>query len=169
MRKGVFLLVATGAIVLPLLASACGSGSPSRPSSAGTAYTQVVKFSQCMRANGVTNWPDPSSNGRTPSLNQIDPSSPAFERAYTACRKDSPSGLPGPPTPTAAQLRFALAFAHCLRKHGFPQFPDPLATYGPGFMLGRGEYFPNVSTTELESPAFTQAAKACGVQPFSGP
>jgi hypothetical protein len=49
-----------------------------------------------------------------------------------------------------------------------PEFPDPLTTYGPGFTLGRGEYFPPISTNELQSPTFTQAAKACGVQPFSG-
>jgi len=36
-----------------------------------------------------------------------------------------------------------------MRKHGFPQFPDPLTTYGPGFTLGREEYFPDISTTEF--------------------
>jgi hypothetical protein len=169
-RKGAFLLAATGGIiVLSSLASACGSGSPSQPSNAGTTSTQAVKFAQCMRANGVTNWPDPSSNGRTQSLNRIDANSPTFERAYTACRMDAPSGQPGPPAPTAAQLRSALTFARCMRKHGFPQFPDPLTTYGPGFTLARGEYFPNNSTTELNTPAFRQAAKTCGVQLPSGP
>jgi hypothetical protein len=162
----VLLLAATGCIVLSLLASACGSSSPSQPSSAGTTDTQAAKFAQCMRANGVTNWPDLSSSGRPQSLNQIDPNSPALQRAYAACRKDAPSGQPGPPTPTAAQLRFALTFARCMRKHAFPQFPDPLTTYGPGFTLGRGEYFPDISPTELNSPAFTRAAKTCGVQPF---
>jgi hypothetical protein len=165
--KDLSLLAATG-IVLALLASACGSGSPSQPSSAATTYTQAVKFSQCMRANGLTNWPDPISNGRTRSLNRIDPNSSAFGRAYTACRKDAPSGQFGPPAPTAAELRFALAFARCVRKHGFPQFPDPLTTYGPGFTLGRGMYFPPNGTNQVESSAFTHATKACGVQPPSG-
>jgi hypothetical protein len=35
---------------------------------------------------------------------------------------------------------------------------------GLGFTLGKGEYFPIISTNELQSPAFMQAAKACGVQ-----
>jgi hypothetical protein len=124
-----------------------------------------------MRANGVTNWPDPNSSGRTQSLNQIDPNSPAFARAYTACRKDAPSGQIGPPAPTAAQLRFAIGFAQCMRKHGLPQFPDPLTTYGPGLTLGPGEYFPFNSTTDFQtpSPALRQAAKTCGVQLPSGP
>lgn len=121
-----------------------------------------------MRSNDVKNYPDPSSSGRPQSLNQIDPNSPTFKTAYEACRKYLTSGGAGPPAPSAAQLRFALAFARCVRKHGFPQFPDPLTTYGPGFTLGRGEYFPPISTNELQSSAFTQAAKACGVQLPSG-
>jgi hypothetical protein len=152
--------------------AACGSSSkPSRSSTPGSgspALTQAVKFAQCMRANGATKWPDPSSSGHSPSLSQIDPNLPTFQTAYTACRMDLPSGQVGPPVPTAAQLRFALAFARCVRKHGFPQFPDPLTTYATGFTLGRGEYFPPVSTNELQSPAFTHAAKTCGVLPFSG-
>jgi hypothetical protein len=124
-----------------------------------------------MRANGITNWPDPSSNGRPQPLKQIDASSPAFQRAYAACREDAPSGQSGPPAPTAAQLRLALAFAQCMRKHGFPQFPDPLTSYGPGLMLGEGEYFPLDGTTNFQtpSPAFRHAAKTCGVQLPSGP
>lgn len=121
-----------------------------------------------MRSNGVVNYPDPSSSGHSHSLHQIDPNSPTFETAYAACRKDLTSGAVGPPAPTAAQLRFALTFARCVREHGFPQFPDPLTTYGPGFTLGQGEYFPDNSTYQVLSPVFRQAAKACGVQLPSG-
>ena len=70
-RKGVFLVVATGSVALSLLASACGSGSSPKPGSSGSAYTQAVKFAQCMRANGETNWPDPSQQ-RTPAITQPD-------------------------------------------------------------------------------------------------
>jgi hypothetical protein len=161
-------LLAAALAVCSAALAACGSSSKpsssSTPSGSGSALPQAVTFAQCMRSNGVTNWPDPSSNGRSQALNQIDPNSPTFQTAYEACRKDLTSGGPGPPAPSAAQLRFALAFARCVRKHGFPQFPDPLTTYGPGFTLGRGEYFPNIGTNELQSPAFTQAAKACGMQ-----
>jgi hypothetical protein len=153
--------------------TACGSSSnpssSSIPSGSGSVLTQAVKFAHCMRSNGVKNYPDPSSGGGLQPLNRIDPNSPTFTTAFEACRKDlTGGGAGGPPVPSAAQLRFALAFAKCIRKHGFPQFPDPLTTYGPGFTLGRGEYFPNISTNELQSSAFTHAAKACGVQPPSG-
>jgi hypothetical protein len=163
-------------VVCSIALAACGSspnpGSSSTPTASGSAQTQAVKFAQCMRSNGVTNYPDPSSSGRPQSLNQIDPNSPEFQTAYTACRKDLTSGGVGPPAPTAAQLRFALAFAQCMRKNGFPPFPDPLTTAPeqPNFSLGRGEYFPLNSTTDWQtpSPAFKQAAKDCGVQLPSG-
>jgi hypothetical protein len=100
------------------------------------------------------------------SLRQINPSSPAFQRAYTACQKYAPHGEIGPPNPSPAELRFALAFAHCVRQHGFLQFPDPLTTTPdqPNFTLGTGEYFPINNTYQVVSPAFRHAAKACGVQ-----
>jgi hypothetical protein len=117
-----------------------------------------------MRSNGVRAYPDPSGGGRPQLLAHIDANSETFQTAFAACRTDLTSGGIGPPPPTAAQLRFALAFARCLRTHGFQQFPDPLTTYGPGFTLGRGMYFPDNSSYQLQSPAFIQAAKACGVQ-----
>jgi hypothetical protein len=121
-----------------------------------------------MRSHSVTNYPDPSRNGRPQSLNQIDVNSPTFLTAYKACRKYAPNGAGGPPVPSAAQLRFALAFAQCMRMHRFPQFPDPLTTTPaqPNLTLGPGIYFPINSTTDFQSPsqAFRQSAKACGVQ-----
>ncbi len=149
-----------------------GNGTGTAPSGGGPSTASVqngLRFSECMRSNGVTNYPDPSSNARPLSTNHIDPNSPTFRRAYTACRKDASSGGVGPPAPTAAQLRAALAFAQCIRTHGIAQFPDPLTTYGPGFTLGTGEYFPNTGTYQVMSSAFTHAAKACGVQLPSGP
>ena len=158
-----------------LFAAGCGGSSGvARDSSAPTTSTttktgrvaSAVAFAQCMRANGETKYPDPTSSGRTESLSQIDPTSAAFLKAYAACRKDAPSGQAGPPAPTAAELRAALVFARCMRTHGFPQFPDPLTAYGPGLTLGQGEYFPLNSTTDFQSPspALRRAATACGLQ-----
>jgi len=183
---------AAGPLVVVLVAvaaslAACGGSSPNgiasrvatttaSPSSLAQApLAGALRFANCLRSNGVANYPDPSSNGRPQSLNQVNANSPTFLRAYGACRKYAPIGeRGGPPPPSAAQLRFALAFAQCMRTHGFPQFPDPLATAPdqPNFTLGRGMYFPINSTTDWQTPpaAFRRAAKACGVQlPDLGP
>jgi hypothetical protein len=112
---------------------------------------------------GVPSFRDPSGNEGPQSISQIDPNSPTFLAAYKACQKYAPNGHAGPPAPTTAQLRAALGFTRCMRAHRFPQFPDPLATYGPGLTLARGEYFPPIGMSELQSPPFRQAAKTCGV------
>jgi hypothetical protein len=48
----------------------------------------LVQYAQCMRANGIPNYPDPSTNGRT-NFNSlgIDPNSPFFMRANATCGK----------------------------------------------------------------------------------
>ena len=180
-RRPLTLASVFAAAAFSLLAAGCGGGSPSNgvanlgsttttslSSAAQNAAAEAVRYANCMRSNGVTHFPDPSSNGRPQALNQIDPNSATFQTAYKACRKYAANGQGGPPSPSPAQLRLALAFAQCMRTHTFPQFPDPLTTTpeGPNLSLGTGEYFPLNSTTDFQSPspAFRQAAKACGVQ-----
>ena len=152
--------IALSAVGLALAVAACGSSSKQSANGASRSYAKALEYSDCMRAHGMPNFPDPGSTGTLPS-----PALPAFRAARKACAKLQPAGLHlgGPPAPSAAELRAARAFARCIRAHGFSHFPDPLATYGPGLTLARGEYFPPISTIELQSPAFTQAAKACGV------
>src|ERR1700722_3038880 len=113
-------------VVVAVLLSACG-GSPSNGGASGsttttpspgspvqTAVADALRYASCMRSHGVTNYRDPGSSGRALSLNHIDPNSPTFQGAYTACRKYAPNGEIGPPEPTPAQLRRALAFAQCV-------------------------------------------------------
>ena len=52
------------------------------------ARQQALAFSTCMRSYGVPNFRDPSANGNI-SLggNGIDPQSPRYQTATTACRK----------------------------------------------------------------------------------
>jgi len=56
--------------------------------------SQTVKFSQCMRAHGVPNFPDPQTQGGGSffSGNGLDPNSPQFQSAMRACRSLLPSG-----------------------------------------------------------------------------
>jgi hypothetical protein len=59
---------------------------------------QLLKYSQCMRSHGVTNFPDPTTSGGGVSLRVhagpggVDPSSPLFQRAQTACASLQPGG-----------------------------------------------------------------------------
>lgn len=57
---------------------------------------QALRFSQCVRANGVPNFPDPDSTGRIPdpATVGIDQGSPKFEAANQACRNYRPPYMP---------------------------------------------------------------------------
>jgi hypothetical protein len=55
---------------------------------------QAVAFSDCMRRNGIPEYPDPQTGaggGMVIHLANIDPSSPQFQRAQATCRKKFPA------------------------------------------------------------------------------
>lgn len=56
----------------------------------------LLKFSQCMRGHGVPDYPDPAANGLTTPApgkgGDIDPDSPRFQAAVSACQHVLPAG-----------------------------------------------------------------------------
>ena len=89
-----------------------------------------------MRSHGVPAFPDPINNGRTLKVQigpggPVDPSSPQYQSALTACNSLAP-GFGGPeaqPITPADELDYLKAAA-CVRAHGFAGFPDPTITGG---------------------------------------
>lgn len=154
------------ALGIALVAASCGSSSPSRKQ---VAANDFLKFSECMRANGVRNFPDPSSGGGI-NLNPgsgLNPFSPSFKAAQSHCRKLLPGG--GPPTkPSAQEERAMLRVAQCMRAHGVTGFPDPTLTppsspAGYSILEDRGGVVIAIpDTVDVQSPAFKQAARTCG-------
>lgn len=147
--------------------TADGGGSPSTGSGPGGGVGGLTmkmqdgaKFSACMRAHGVRNFPDPGAQGaiQIGPGSGIDPSSHTFQAAQAACRKLLPNG--GQPTPQqmAAMQRQALAFSACMRSHGLPDFPDPTFRGNHISIAIRGG--PG-SDLDPRSPAFQAAQKAC--------
>jgi hypothetical protein len=57
---------------------------------------QGLSFSQCMHTHGVTNFPDPGSDGRIPDPASfgINQGSPQFEAANQACARYRPPYIP---------------------------------------------------------------------------
>jgi hypothetical protein len=91
--------------------------------------TKAVLFSECMRANGVSGFPDPDATGAltidaVANGSSVDTDSPAFEQALSACKELEPSGFTGHERTTEQQAA-ALRFAQCIRDHGVRDFPDP--------------------------------------------
>lgn len=115
--------------MLAVIVAGCGNGSAGTGTSTGAALKKGVKFAECMRANGVSAFPDPGASGSftidgVVNGSSLQPNSAAFERAISACKNLEPPGFTGAkvtPQQTAARLKFA----QCMRDNGVPDFPDP--------------------------------------------
>jgi hypothetical protein len=91
---------------------------------------QAVKFAECMRDNGVSEFPDPdASDGLTidgvVNGSSLDPSSPVWKEAIRACKDLQPAGFMGDQHISAEEQEVRLEFAQCMRDNGVKDFPDP--------------------------------------------
>ena len=144
--------------------SSSSSSSGSGPRSGGQGLSLKVangaKFAACMRSHGVPRFPDPTGQGGItidPSMG-IDPDSPKFKTAQSACQKLLPNGGQPSPQQQAKLQRQALAFSACMRRHGIPSFPDPTFSGGHVQLSIKGD---SGSGLDPKSPKFQAAQKAC--------
>ncbi len=139
------------------------------PSAAST-QEEALKFAECMRSNGITDFPDPSSGGGFvfhTSAGIIQ--SPEFQAAQKACQKYMPPGPGSGPPPSKQALAKMLKVSQCMRRHGISDFPDPMTSVPPHALAGIGGVISNIDgvilvfpgTVDEQSPQFTQAAAAC--------
>jgi hypothetical protein len=121
--------LAVVALVAPI--SACGSSAPAGSGSSSTASSnntaskreKGVRFAECMRSNGVGDFPDPNANGEFVYGVSVTPA--VFHKAVTACKALQPPGsLSAQRSPKQQSL--ALKFAQCVRNNGVKDFPDPV-------------------------------------------
>jgi hypothetical protein len=166
LRNGVLLMVVGLACMVAL--AACGSSKPKHASSHENAF---VGFSKCMRAHGVTNFPDPSGHGINIGGTGINPRSPAFKAAQTSCFKLLPGGGPQGHSASEQQIQQATATAECMRRHGVSGYPDPIVSQESPTSLnpanyssieaGGGLIIAIPKSIDEQSPVFEKASKAC--------
>jgi len=125
-------LIASAALV-----SACGSGAAAETQTGtGSGNNTLanaqkgVKFAECMRRNGVGQFPDPDASGKltidaVANGSSVNTSTPAFKQAISACKALEPAGFTGTKR-TSQQQQAGLEFAKCIRANGVKDFPDPL-------------------------------------------
>jgi hypothetical protein len=142
-RRRAGVLAVTAGLVL--LTAACGgspsssgsrssTGTGSSPSAGGSASPQssslsALAFARCMRSHGIPGWPDPTSSGvfDKSELRQLGVSESRVRALEDgACNIPLPSGgqSQGQAISLADQSDYHEA-AVCMRRHGFPDFPDP--------------------------------------------
>jgi len=151
-----------GAATTSAASSPGSSPSPAQPDQ------NLLNFARCMRANGVPNFPDPKPGG---GFSFPASPAPAFAAAQAKCQKLLPNGGAPPPFDPQALVQLH-QIAICMRQHGVPDFPDPVRapTTGPSELPGgggritdyRGVQLQFPATLDTRSPAFDQAATACG-------
>ena len=67
-----------------------------------TGEPDLLAYSQCMRDNGIADFPDPDSNGISLDPAVHDPDSPQFKAAEVACQDLRPPPNPGPALPSGS-------------------------------------------------------------------
>lgn len=165
--RAVTVVLASSAVALAGCGSSSSGTTTDGPASAGSGATpasgqaansaQAAKYSQCMRAHGVPDFPDPGSNGRI-SLkvtkgSDLDPNSAAYKSAQQSCKSLQPPGLGGGGTQSVANQKQELQFVSCMRSHGVPNMPDPQPS--GAMIIGGGQGInPN-------SPQFKSAIQTC--------
>lgn len=128
----------------------------------------ALAFAQCMRDEGVTDFPDPQIDGgrvmMTPGVG--DPNDPEFVAAEEACRplmaEDTGAAVDVDEEREAEVREGALAFAECMREQGV-DMPDPQVDGGRVIMrAGSG----GGSGPAPGSPEFEAAQQECqGLMP----
>ena len=83
----------------------------------------ALAYSQCMRDNGFTEFPDPAPGGDLRI--QVTPeSAPRFRAAGEACRDLAPEGFRDEGV-SPEELDALIRLSQCVRENGVPDFPDP--------------------------------------------
>jgi hypothetical protein len=170
-RRSLILICVIALAAFALLAAGCGGGSSPGVASVASSTTTatatatqngLVAFSQCMRSNGMPNFPDPQHfvGGNVKlTIHQLGAGSPQFQAAITACNHLLPTNGGSGSQETAQQIRTRIAdersFASCMRSHGVSRFPDPTA---------QGELtvaMVQAQGIDVHSPAVLHAVQTC--------
>jgi hypothetical protein len=141
-------------LVVPLLVlAACSQSNRSGGTPSGVTPVDKAEaaraYAQCIRDNGVPDFPDPDANGELRGPAHEKQSDPKFQAAQEKCRNLAPGGEHQRSDPAAVeQLR---KFSQCMRDNGLPDFPDPDAN---GQLRGAGH-------EQQDTPTYRAAMEAC--------
>jgi hypothetical protein len=153
------------------LIAACGSGTnPSKSASGGAgmvslngvrmssaaANRALLRFASCMHSHGVNGLPSPVSSPAA-FKHSFSTTTPVYTQAMGQCQRLIPGQQNSSDggTHSHKQVDGMLAFARCIRSHGFSRFPDPTSTGDlTHTMLAQ-------AGIDLHQPAVVRAADAC--------
>jgi hypothetical protein len=139
-----WLLAVLLSVALAACAQGAGTSTTANPVEAGRQYAQ------CMRDNGVSDFPDPDADGRFSGIGHEQQDTPTYKAAAEKCRALAPGG-DHQNTADPAYIEQMRQFSQCMRDHGLPDFPDPDAD---GRLRGAGH-------EQQDTPTYKAAMEAC--------
>jgi hypothetical protein len=152
--------------VIALIGAGCGGNDSSGGNTTADIQGKAARFAECMRENGVSEFPDPDASGQLTidgvvNGSSIDPDAPAFEHAMDACKDLQPPGFTGGGERSSDQQEAALEFAQCIRENGVADFPDP----APGQPIVDTNRIPSTATSNGMSILNAAMQKCSDVSP----
>jgi hypothetical protein len=117
-----------------VLGSTTTTQATSSTSPAASQVSQALAFARCMRANGVTNFPDPDAKGEFNKvvMSQLAASNSHYQTASSSCAHLFPSMSDKSPSQLLLQqiANDEAKFVRCMRSHGVPKWPNPVLQEG---------------------------------------
>ena len=145
-------LIGTGCLTIAAEAGADpGGGGGTNPAN----QEQAAKYSKCMRANGVADFPDPNAEGQI-LYGGVSVPKPVWVKAVDTCKGLEPESW-GESQRTPEEQDAALKFAQCMRDNGVPDFPDPATPRDP--LIDTSKMRGDVSARDI--PELKGAQEAC--------
>jgi hypothetical protein len=156
----ILVAVAMAAAGLLLLTACSSSGSGDSETTASDAEQAALDFAQCMRDNGVPNFPDPlvQPDGSFGFQRPPGASASALDAALKSCQSEAQAlGIDVGSDGGDAEARDGLLrLSRCMRANGLPEFPDPKPNSDA--LGGLHDLF---SDYDVESPRVAKALNAC--------
>jgi hypothetical protein len=147
-----------------VLAGCGGTSKPTGTESVASRNENALAFSECMRAHGVSGFPDPGATvsdagnmvGGVAIPSSISLQAPVVASALHSCQGILSQAISrqGRPPITSQMKAKLIAQAQCMRNHGVP-VQDPTFPSGGGIAVTDAGVNP-------QSPAYVRAAAACG-------
>jgi hypothetical protein len=148
-------LLIVSAFLLASLIAGCGDKSGAQSEDGDDPFEQALAYSQCMRSNGVPDFPDPQRDGDKVKKNVgNDKDSPTMKKAMEACRdKLSQGEADGPDAGSVDQAKL-VDWMKCMRGK-LPNFPDAQVSGGTITLNLKG------TGIDGDSEGFKSAQRAC--------
>jgi hypothetical protein len=137
----------------PSVATA-GSGAPKANASTAAGDSSALKFSQCMRDQGLSWFPDPDANGGLKVSIPDGTDQSTVDKAQEACKRYAPGASQNGGQISDEDLGKLRQVAQCIRDHGFPNYPDPDSK-------GNTQIDSKKLGAEPDNPAFQKAMQDC--------